>query len=203
MARAKDATAKSGGTALSGRALEDALARGSFDQPKPQLIGMVKASLKSGYISFAQTGCESWVDVPSSLIAEAQQIGHQSCKDHSHPLFRLVLSEPTDPEVKALIGLLTARTHAPFMPLVTPANLGGVAAGPPAPFMPMVSPANLGGVAAAGSVNNLVRKPQCDTWCSGSTLVCGCPVYVPGLGMAYVIYPCGTCINDPVFTAFA
>jgi hypothetical protein len=127
MAQAKDATTKSGGTALSGPELEDALARGSLE-PKPQLIGMVKASSMSGYVSFAQAGCESWVDVPTSLIAEAHQIGHQPCDDHSHPLFRLVLSEPTDPEAKALIGLLTARSPAPFMPMPTPANLGAVAA---------------------------------------------------------------------------
>ena len=186
MAQAKAATAKRGGTALSGPALEDALARGSFDQPKAQLIGMVKASAKSGYISFAQAGCESWVDVPSSLIAEAQQIGHQSCEGHSHPLFRLVLNEPTDPEAKALIGLLTTRTPAPFMPMVTPANLGaGAAAG------------NFG-----ASVNEL-RKPQCSSWCYGSTLICQCPIYIPWVGWTYHFYPCGTCIDDPVFTAFA
>jgi hypothetical protein len=185
MAQAKDATAKGGGTALSGPELEDALARGSLE-PKPQLVGMVKASSLSGYASFAQAGCESWVDVPTSLIAEAHHIGHQRCKDHSHPLFRLVLGEPTDPEAKALIRLLAARSQAPFMPVLTPANLRGVAA-----------TGNHG-----ASVSEL-RKPQCTSWCEGSTLVCACPVYVPGFGMGYVIYPCGTCINDPVFTAFA
>jgi hypothetical protein len=124
--------------------------------------------------------------VPTSLIAEAHQIGHQPCEDHSHPLIRLVLSEPADPEAKALIGLLTARLPAPFMPMPTPANLGAVAA-----------------AGSHGASASELRKSQCTSWCSGSTLVCACPVYVPGLGMGYVIYACGTCINDPVFTAFA
>lgn len=186
MTQVKDATAKSGETALSGPALEDALARGSIDRPKPQLIGMVKASKGGGFISFAQSGCESWVDLPSSLVAEAHQIGHQFCEDHSHPLFRLVLSEPENPAAKALIGLLTARAPAPFMPMPPDANMGGI---PSSGFQ-------------AASVNASPQR-QCTSWCSGSTLICQCPVYIPGVGMTYYFYPCGTCINDPVFTAFA
>ena len=205
MAQAKDATAKSSGTVLSGPALEDALARGSLDQPKAQLTGMVKASPKSGYIGFTQAGCDTWVDFPTSLIAEAQQIGHQPCEGHSHPLFRLTLNEPTDPEAKALIGLLAARSPASFMHTMSPANMPMAPPGNmsmmPAANMSMNTPANLGRVAAGGSVNAL--KPQCSTWCSGSTLWCQCPIYIPGLGWTYSFYPCGTCINDPVFTAFA
>jgi hypothetical protein len=58
MVQAKDATTKPGGTALSGPELEDALVSGSLE-PKPQLIGMVKAASMSGYMSFAQAGCDS------------------------------------------------------------------------------------------------------------------------------------------------
>lgn len=41
---------------------------------------------------------------------------------------------------------------------------------------------------------------ECTTFCSGSTLWCACDVYVPGIGMGTVIYPCGTCATDPVVT---
>jgi hypothetical protein len=41
----------------------------------------------------------------------------------------------------------------------------------------------------------------CESWCVGSTLMCACPVNIPGYGQGIVIYPCGTCIDDPVFTA--
>lgn len=204
MAHARDASGKVSGTALTGPELEDALARGALDQPKTQLTGMVKASAKSGHIGFTLAGCDAWVDFPTSLIAEAQQIGHQPCEGHSHPLFRLTLNDPKDPEAKALIGLLAARAPAPFLPMMPPANmpmasLGSASMMPPA-NVPMNARASLGGFAPGGG-GTAARQPQCSTWCSGSTLVCACPIYVPFLGWTYTIYPCGTCINDPVFTA--
>jgi hypothetical protein len=205
MAQAKDASGKVSGTALTGPELEDALARGGLDQPKTQLTGMVKASTKSGYIGFTLAGCDSWVDLPTSLVAEALQVGHQPCEGHSHPLFRLTLNEPKDPEAKALIGLLPARSSASFMPVMPPANMPmappGNASMMSAPNMSMNARASIGGFAPGGG-GNAARQPQCSTWCSGSTLVCACPVYVPFFGWTYAIYPCGTCINDPIFTAF-
>ncbi len=45
-----------------------------------------------------------------------------------------------------------------------------------------------------------VRGRQCQTWCEGSTLMCACPVRTP-YGEGLLIYPCGTCIDDPIFTA--
>jgi hypothetical protein len=183
MARAKKTSANDVGTMLTGPALEDALTRGSIDSPKPQLIGMVKASTARGYISFAPAGCESWVEFPSSLIAEAQQLGYQPCEDHSHPLFRLVLSEPADKEAKALVAILTSRSRPPVMAIAASPTLGD-----------MMAP---GGQGAPGAM----RTRQCSSFCSGSTMWCMCPVYVPGLGWTYSLFPCGTCINDPVFTA--
>jgi hypothetical protein len=50
--------------------------------------------------------------------------------------------------------------------------------------------------------SSAMRKPECFSWCSGSTLICACPVYIPGFGWGYVFYTCGTCINDPILTAF-
>lgn len=171
-----------------GAGLEKALAQGSLDRPVTQLTGMVKASAKPGHVSFSPAGCGSWVDIPSAMIAEAQHIGHQPCEDHSHPVFRIVLNEPTDPQAKVLFQLIAARTPAPVPAGLKGFGSEGLPVGPPMSELRTMSE---------------LRKPQCTSWCVGSTLVCACPVYVPGFGMAYVIYACGTCINDPVFTAFA
>jgi hypothetical protein len=202
---AKDATGKTTGTVLSGPELEDALARGVLDQPKTQLTGMVKPSSKAGHIGFTLAGCDTWVDFPTSLIAEALQIGHQACEGHSHPLFRLSLNEPEDLEAKALVALLAARSATPFIPILPPANLPMATPGN-TPMMaganvPMHARANLGGFAPGGG-NNAARQRECSTWCQGSTLICACPVYVPFFGWTYSIYPCGTCLNDPIYTAF-
>jgi hypothetical protein len=53
------------------------------------------------------------------------------------------------------------------------------------------------------SVLSAARANQCETWCVGSTLMCACPVHIPGMGDGIIIYACGTCINDPIITAFA
>jgi hypothetical protein len=173
---------------LDGAGLEKALAQGSLDRPATQLIGMMKASAEPGHVSFAPAGCGSWVDIPSAMIAEAQHIGHQPCEDHSHPVFRIVLNEPADPQAKVLLQLIAARTPAAMpMSMSMPAGLKGFG-GEGLPVGPSISE---------------LRKPQCTSWCVGSTLMCACPVYIPGFGMGYVFYACGTCINDPVFTAFA
>jgi uncharacterized CHY-type Zn-finger protein len=50
---------------------------------------------------------------------------------------------------------------------------------------------------SAGATSVAARRPQCDSWCVGSTLMCACRVRVPGMGEGIVIYPCGTCIDDP------
>ena len=193
MAPAKNATGAAGSRApLDGAGLEQALAQGSLDRPATQLIGMMKASAKPGHVSFAPAGCGSWVDIPSAMITEAQHLGHQPCEEHSHPVFRIMLNEPTDPQAKVLLQLMAARTPA-AMPMLMP--------------IPMSMPAGLIGFGGeglpAGPSVSALQKPQCTTWCMGPVLMCACPVYVPGKGWAYLISPCGSCSTDPVFTAFA
>lgn len=39
---------------------------------------------------------------------------------------------------------------------------------------------------------------SCYTYCDGPTLVCVCSKYVPGIGVVTSIFPCGSCINDPI-----
>jgi hypothetical protein len=64
-------------------------------------------------------------------------------------------------------------------------------------------PSFVGQQAAAASPHTapLTAMRSCETWCIGSTLMCACPVHVPGLGTGIIVYACGTCINDPIFTA--
>jgi hypothetical protein len=183
MAHAKNATGAPGSrAALDGAALEKTLAQGNLGRPPTQLTGMVKVSTEPGHVSFAPAGCGSWVDIPSAMIAEAHYIGHQPCEDHSHPVFRILLNEPADPQAKALMQLMAARTPA-AMPMPTPAALNAFA-GPGLPVGPSVIE---------------MQKPQCQTWCMGPVLMCACPVYVPGKGWLWAISPCGSCWTDPVF----
>ena len=187
---------------LDGAGLEKALGEHRFDRPVAQLVGMVKQSDQPGHISFTPSGCEAWVDVPSAMIAEAEHIGQQPCKDHSHPVFRLSLKEPADAEGKVLMALLAA--SAPKSSSLSGMNIPGMAM--PGMGMPAMAPPTMASAARAGpgvGGSSAMRAGGCHSFCSGSTLWCMCPVYIPGLGTAYTLYPCGTCINDPVYTAFA
>jgi hypothetical protein len=58
---------------------------------------------------------------------------------------------------------------------------------------------------SAAASSGAMSRSQCDTWCNGSTLMCACRVHVPGMGDGILIYPCGTCIDDPgpIITALA
>ena len=66
---------------------------------------------------------------------------------------------------------------------------------------PTMASAARAGPGAGGS--SPMMAGGCSSYCSGSTLWCLCPVYIPGFGTGYTLYPCGTCINDPVYTAVA
>lgn len=97
---------------LSGEGLEKALVEGTLlgatTTPGAEpIVGMVKQAA-SGSISFSLVGCDSWVDIPIVLIERAEQIGHQPCRDHSHPLMRITLKATDDPAAKVLGALLRA-----------------------------------------------------------------------------------------------
>jgi hypothetical protein len=94
---------------LTGASLEEALRSGKLDQPALELVGMVKAAEETGKISFTPTDCESWVDIPTDLIEKAEQVGQRPCRDHIHPVFRLQLKQPKDPEAQVLSALLAQR----------------------------------------------------------------------------------------------
>jgi hypothetical protein len=97
------------GKAFNGASLEQALKDGSLTPSGITVVGMVKLSDKDAHISFTPAGCDAWVDIPTKLIEEAQQIGQQRCKDHSHPVFEIKLKESNDPEAKVLASVLSQR----------------------------------------------------------------------------------------------
>jgi hypothetical protein len=95
-------------TTFTGASLEEALRGGALDQPGASvaLIGMVKASGKAGYIAFTRAGCDNWVELPTKMIEKAEQRGVSRCRDHSHPIFELVLNVTDSPEAKIFAALL-------------------------------------------------------------------------------------------------
>jgi hypothetical protein len=106
---------------FSGEELEGALKSEVFEQSEVELIGMVKSSEKPGHIAFARGGCDTWVDIPTKMIEQAEQLGRRPCKDHWHPQFRITLKKSDNPEVR-ILGELLAKSPRSF-----PSPASGVA----------------------------------------------------------------------------
>ena len=104
---------------LTGSALEKALRSGELDAPSLEIVGMVKASDEKGKISFSPTDCESWTDVPTDLIKHAERVGESPCRDHTHPVFRLVLADSDDPAAKVLSAVLASWRRSRPRPFLT------------------------------------------------------------------------------------
>jgi hypothetical protein len=97
------------GQSFTGQALAEALSAGEFEHPGIVLTGMVKPSEQQDHVSFARGGCDTWVDLPTSMIEQAEHVGSRPCEDHSHPVFRITLSESDDPQAKLLGQLLASQ----------------------------------------------------------------------------------------------
>lgn len=99
---------------FTGKTLESALNENSFDQVSSdiQLVGIVKKSDKEGYINFTQSGCGTWVDLPSKMIERAEFIENRTCKDHSHPVMKIILKHSDNPEYEILLSLLQMTTQS-------------------------------------------------------------------------------------------
>ncbi len=106
------------GQTFTGEALVDALSSGELDhQPGIVLSGMVKPSEQPDHVAFARGGCDTWVDLPTSMIEEAEHVGSRPCEDHSHPVFRIRLKQSDDPQAKLLGQLLASQpSMAPRTP---------------------------------------------------------------------------------------
>ena len=155
---------------FTGYLLEQALKNDEFKHRGIELVGMVKASEKPEHVGFSRSGCETWIDLAIDLIEQAEQIRQQVCKDHSHPVFRITLKEPKDPEAKLFAALLAAPApnpsqngphhHAPPVPTSGPAGTfspgspfrsASMRGGKPNPTrLPAVSHARAGGFGFGG-----------------------------------------------------
>jgi hypothetical protein len=77
------------------------------------LVGMVKKNEEdpdSLLFAIGQS-CENWIAIPSSLIAEIDELGNVPCKDHIHPYVRLTLKVAQNNDTKALVALLAASSR--------------------------------------------------------------------------------------------
>ena len=69
------------------------------------LFGLVKAdeNERSIVLFSISSACEQWVPIPVSFITSIQHIRNVSCKDHQHPLVRIVLAEPKKEDASAVL----------------------------------------------------------------------------------------------------
>ncbi|WP_223217098.1 hypothetical protein [Rhizobium cauense] len=69
------------------------------------LIGMVKVDENdSSVLSFSSSlWCEQWISIPVSLISSVSHIRNVKCKDHQHPLAKIVLAEPDKDNAQAVL----------------------------------------------------------------------------------------------------
>jgi hypothetical protein len=151
---------------FSGASLEKALKDDSLTRSGITLVGMVKSSEKGKHISFSRSGCNAWVDLPTDVIEQAEQVGQRRCKDHIHPVFKITLKEAKDPEAKMFISLLAQPYQEQQPEHNTPAGMPpGVQPG--APFYAHASSGpewGLGPVRGAGVTTNLARRPGLDEY---------------------------------------
>lgn len=98
---------------FTGAELETALKSGTLKESGTSLTGMVKSSEKEGHISFTRSGCGTWIDLPNEMIERAEHVGNSTCKDHSHPVFNILLKTSDDPYSKILAALLAQLPASP------------------------------------------------------------------------------------------
>ena len=92
---------------------------------------MVKSSKRTGYVSFTRLGCDAWVDLPTSMIEQAENLGRSVCKDHSHPVVKIILKEAENPEAQILSTLLA-------QPMPVPSQVGSIPTQAEQGFLPQI-----------------------------------------------------------------
>ena len=76
--------------------------------PFPPLTAFIKESeLGEGYFQIAVQSCESWVDLPHSLIESIEHLRDGHCGDHHHPIVVITFKPIENPETLAVIALMT------------------------------------------------------------------------------------------------
>jgi hypothetical protein len=106
------------GETYTGEALRDALKAGKLTKPRGsvELFGMVKESDDGSSIAFTRAGCDTWVDIPISMIERADHVGHRRCGEHSHPVFRITLKEGESIQARVFGALLASTPERPRVP---------------------------------------------------------------------------------------
>ena len=117
---------------------------------------MVKRSEKAGHISFSQSGCESWADLPTAMVEHAEYLSHTGCLDHSHPMLKITLTEPKTDEGRVLFALLASSSPRPVSFREGPG--GGPLGFPPTHISHMIRGG--GGGVGAGGLIRLVASVQ-------------------------------------------
>jgi hypothetical protein len=70
------------------------------------LTGLVKASDDDATsLFFARGKCEDWVRIPVSAIEHIEVLDIVACKDHTHPMVKLVLKRPKTEEAIVFLSL--------------------------------------------------------------------------------------------------
>jgi hypothetical protein len=139
-----------------GATLEQALREGSLDRgAEVAVVCMVKTSEHEGHISISAAGCERWADVPADMIESAELVGHRACREHQHPLVRLIFKQPRGADAQifgALVSQLTQTraepTGVPSSPFARPMGMRGL---PSMPSRLRIGPG--GGVFGGGGRN--------------------------------------------------
>lgn len=73
-----------------------------------RLVAMVRPGTTEGMVEMSATGCEGWVEVPSSVVAEARELGTETCPDGAHRVFEIDLSPGGDDTAQGLARLVGA-----------------------------------------------------------------------------------------------
>jgi hypothetical protein len=82
------------------------LASNQLDEPVDLTFhGLVKADENDNSVLLFSifSSCEQWMPISVSLISSIRHIRNVSCKDHTHPLVRIVLAEPKKEDVSAVL----------------------------------------------------------------------------------------------------
>lgn len=108
---------------LSGAELERAINDGRLDEEHSSTTvfdALVRKSKKKDHIGLCVAGCESFVDVPSTLIASAEKTGFATCGDHGYPRMRIALTISDDPTAQVLSRLLALKNNSAAHPALRP-----------------------------------------------------------------------------------
>lgn len=97
---------------FSGKELEKVLKSGELSTSETSISGMVKESAKEGFINFTPTNCKEWVEIPISLIKNAEVLRQVGCGDHSHPYVKITFeNKGTGPE-KIYLAILSILSNS-------------------------------------------------------------------------------------------